>query len=103
MGSRFRSEGVRGRRRAAVLRRQRIPVTVVAMLAAACGAPNVDVRSASAGPFVTQVVASQGAVGTGVAMTADDAGNPHLAYLQLEEKPVKGEPVIADPAGPVLP
>lgn len=77
----------------------------VALVAAACGGPGVLVRS---GPtkdvFVPQVVDFEGDAGSGVSLTTDADGNPHLAYLAFEEQQKKGEtPAQEDPTAPKLP
>jgi plastocyanin len=88
------------------VRRTTLPlIAVLALVAAACGGPDVVVR---AGPsedvFVPQVVDFEGNVGQGLSLSIDADGNPHLAYLAFEEQPKPGEqPAQQDPTAPKLP
>jgi plastocyanin len=88
------------------VRRPTLPLIILLVLVgAACGGPNVVVRS---GPteevFVPQVVDFEGNVGPGVSLGTDVDGNPHLAYLAFEEEPEDGEtPAGEDPSAPKLP
>jgi plastocyanin len=101
-----RTLGHRDRNDGAVRRTNLLPpIIVLALLGAACGGPNVVVRS---GPtedvFVPQVVDFEGNVGQGPSLSIDAEGNPHLAYLAFEEKPKPGEAAPADdPLAPKLP
>jgi plastocyanin len=89
-----------------VLRRL-LPATAgIALLAAACGQEAIVVRPAELPEpaFFTQVVDFTADVGTGLSMSTDADGNPHLAYLAFEEQAVEGEDAPeADPLAPTLP
>lgn len=76
------------------------------LAAAACGRPEIVVRAQDGEDqaFFTQVVDSEGAVGSGVSLATDAQGNPHMAYLAFTEPPAEGEPTAPpDPLAPLLP
>ena len=77
---------------------------VVALVAAACGRPDIVVRSEEPdGPsWFSLVVDSTGDAGAGLSLATDAEGNPHLAYLAFEEE-VEGEAPAPDPLAPALP
>ena len=77
---------------------------VAALVTAACGAPDIVVRTEEPeGPTWFSVVADAEAdAGTGLSLATDAEGNPHLAYLSFEEE-VEGEPPASDPLAPTLP
>jgi len=82
-----------------------VPVLgVVALVAAACGRPDIVVRSEEPdGPsWFSLVVDSTGDAGAGLSLATDAEGNPHLAYLAFEEE-VEGEAPAPDPLAPALP
>jgi hypothetical protein len=76
------------------------------LAAAACGRPEIVVRAQDGEEqaFFTQVVDSEGAVGSGLSLATDAQGNPHMAYLAFTEPPAEGEPAAPpDPLAPLLP
>jgi plastocyanin len=78
---------------------------VVALVATACGAPDIVVRPEEPeGPaWFSVVVDAEADSGAGLSLATDPEGNPHLAYLAFEEE-VEGEaPPAADPSAPTLP
>ncbi|MGH2724385.1 MAG: cupredoxin domain-containing protein [Actinomycetota bacterium] len=87
--------------------RKLAPATLVlGLLAAACGAPDVVVRSGGQGEvrFFPGVLDAAGDVGRGLSMATDGQGDPHLAYLAFEEELETGQPPPApDPDAPILP
>src|SRR5687767_2753099 len=88
------------------VRRTTLPlIAALTLAAAACGGPSIVLRS---GPteevFVPQVVEFEGNVGSGVSLSMDADGNPHLAYLAFEDEPAAGQsPAPEDPTAPKLP
>jgi hypothetical protein len=88
-----------------VLRRLWPGLGVIALVAAACGKPDIQV-SAQGGDegFVPLVVDVDGIAGNGVSLATDADGNPHLAYLAFPEEGPQGEEAPApDPLAPTLP
>jgi len=82
-----------------------VPVLgVVAIVAAACGRPDIVVRSEEPeGPsWFSVVVDSTSDAEAGLSLATDAEGNPHLAYLAFEEE-VEGEAPASDPLAPTLP
>ena len=77
---------------------------VVAIVAAACGRPDIVVRSEEPeGPsWFSVVVDSTSDAEAGLSLATDAEGNPHLAYLAFEEE-VEGEAPASDPLAPTLP
>jgi plastocyanin len=76
------------------------------LAAAACGRPEIVVRAQDGQEqaFFTQVVDTEGAVGSGLSLATDAQGNPHMAYLAFTEPPAEGEPAAPpDPLAPILP
>jgi plastocyanin len=85
--------------------RRLVPVLgVVAIVAAACGRPDIVVRSEEPeGPsWFSVVVDSTSDAEAGLSLATDAEGNPHLAYLAFEEE-VEGEAPASDPLAPTLP
>jgi hypothetical protein len=86
-----------------VLSRSWPALAVLALVAAACGKPQIEVRSGGREEgFVPLVVDVEGLAGAGVSMATDADGNPHLSYLALPEQAVEGAPA-PDPLAPTLP
>ena len=84
-----------------MLRRLWPALAALALVGSACGEPDIEVRSAAGDEgFVPLVVAGEGVSGSGVSLTTDAEGNPHLSYLAL---PAEGEEAPADPLAPTLP
>lgn len=87
--------------------RRLLPALCGTVLAtAACGSPEIVVRAQDGEDqaFFTQVVDSEGAVGSGLSLATDTQGNPHMTYLAFTEPPAEGEPAAPpDPLAPVLP
>ncbi|MGH2546572.1 MAG: cupredoxin domain-containing protein [Actinomycetota bacterium] len=82
-----------------------VPVLgVIALVATACGSPDIVVRSEEPeGPsWFSLVVDSTSDAGSGLSLATDADGNPHLAYVALEEE-VEGEAPPPDPLAPTLP
>jgi hypothetical protein len=82
-----------------------VPVLgVIALVATACGSPDIVVRSQEPeGPsWFSLVVDSTSDAGAGLSLATDADGNPHLAYVALEEE-VEGEAPPPDPLAPTLP
>lgn len=77
---------------------------VMALVAAACGAPDIVVRSEEPeGPaWFSLVVDPEADSGAGLSLATDAEGNPHLAYVAVEEE-VEGEAPAPDPLAPTLP
>lgn len=77
---------------------------VIALVATACGSPDIVVRSEEPeGPsWFSLVVDSTSDAGAGLSLATDADGNPHLAYVALEEE-VEGEAPAPDPLAPTLP
>ncbi len=77
---------------------------IIALVATACGSPDIVVRSGEPeGPsWFSLVVDSTGDAGAGLSLATDADGNPHLAYVALEEE-VEGEAPAPDPLAPTLP
>jgi plastocyanin len=88
-----------------MLRRSWPAVCAVALVAAACGKPEIEVRALGGEQgFVPLVVDAEGLAGAGVSLATDVDGNPHLAYLAFPEEPAEGEEAAAlDPLAPTLP
>ena len=89
----------------AVLKRLAPALTVV-LLAAGCSKPQFDVRAFEHdGPvWFPQVVAFEENAGVGLSIDTDAEGNPHTAFLLLDEPLKPGEePPPPDPLAPVLP
>jgi plastocyanin len=88
-----------------VLRRLWPALGIIALVAAACGKPEITVQSQGAGEgFVPLVVDVDGIAGNGVSLATDADGNPHLAYLAFPEEAPEGEEAPApDPLAPTLP
>ncbi len=89
----------------AVLKRL-APALVATLLATACGGTEFDVRGVEVEglAFHPQVVDMDQDAGPGLSITTDADGNPHLAYLKLEEPLMPGEdPLPPDPLAPLLP
>jgi len=85
------------------VRRTTLPlITILALVAAACGGEGIVIRS---GPtedvFVPQVVDFEDAAGRGASLAIDAEGNPHLAYLAFESN--EGAAAQEDPDAPMLP
>lgn len=81
---------------AAVTRPVRLSTLVVgfAFLAAACGSEGAAFEDPLAGVerrFVPQVADSLGDAGRGISVAVDPEGNPHLAYVGLEQPQVPGQ------------
>jgi plastocyanin len=74
-------------------------VLALAIVATACAQANIVVEPGSIEEttFVTQVADFVGDVGRGLSLTTDVDGNPHMAYLALEDPGQQG----ASPAAPV--
>lgn len=87
--------------------RRRLPLlALVAVVASSCGPGDVDVSSVPIEEvgFITQVVDVQGDAGTGISITADANGGPHLAFLSFERELQPGEPPpVPDPTLPLFP
>ena len=81
-------------------------LSALLLLTAACGGPSFDVRpqEAEGAAWFPQVVEFEENSGPGLSITTDAEGNPHMAYLELDE-PLKPneEPPPPDPLAPVLP
>jgi plastocyanin len=77
---------------------------VLALVAAACGSPDIVVRAEEPeGPsWFSLVVDSTADAGTGLSLATDADGNPHLAYVALEEE-TEGEAPPPDPLAPTFP
>lgn len=92
------------RKRPAVLTRLVPVLGVIALVATACGSPDIVVRSEEPdGPsWFSLVVDSTSDAGAGLSLATDADGNPHLAYVALEEE-VEGEAPAPDPLAPTLP
>jgi hypothetical protein len=77
---------------------------VIALVATACGSPDIDVRAREPeGPaWFSVVVDSTADAGVGLSLATDAEGNPHLSYLAFEEE-VAGEAPAPDPLAPTLP
>jgi len=77
---------------------------VIALVATACGSPDIVVRSGEPeGPsWFSLVVDSTNDAGAGLSLATDSDGNPHLAYVAMEEE-VEGEAPAPDPLAPTLP
>jgi plastocyanin len=89
-----------------VLGRLPLALSVVILVASACGQPDIVVRSEEPqGPaWFPQVVDVEGQTGAGVSLATDADGNPHLSYLSFpEEVPEGQQPPPPDPLAPVLP
>jgi plastocyanin len=89
-----------------VLRRLLPATCALSLAAAACGRPNIVVRSQEPqGPsWFSLVVDTEQNSGAGLSLTTDADGNPHLAYLAFPEEPPPGEePPAPDPLAPKLP
>jgi hypothetical protein len=87
-----------------VLRRLLPVLSALTVAAAACGSPEIVVRSEQPeGPswfsLVVDVTANSG---SGLSLATDAEGNPHLAYLALPEEPPEGEEAPG-PLAPTLP
>lgn len=93
-----------GRKRPAVLRRPLPVLCAISLAAAACGGPEIVVRSEEPqGPSWFSLIAdSQNDSGGGLSVATDTEGNPHLAYLAFPEE-VEGEAPPPDPLAPTLP
>jgi plastocyanin len=84
--------------------RKVLPLTLgVALLAAACGQEPVRIEAADVEGerFFVQVVDFEQDVGTGLSLSTDADGNPHLSYLAFEEQ--EGEAAPPAPGAAVLP
>ncbi len=92
------------RTRPAVLRRLVPVLGGIALVATACGTPDIDVRAEEReGPaWFSVVVDSTADAGAGLSLATDAEGNPHLSYLAFEEE-VEGEAPAPDPLAPTLP
>jgi plastocyanin len=79
-------------------------VGVIALVATACGSPEIEVRSEEPeGPaWFSVVVDATADAGAGLSLATDADGNPHLSYLAFEEE-VAGETPAPDPLAPTLP
>lgn len=88
-----------------MLRRTLPALSAVALLAAACGPPEFDVRPGEAeGPtWFPQVVDFEQDAGIGLSIDTDDSGNPHMAYIELPGTPEEQEEAETDPLAPKLP
>ncbi|MGH2684252.1 MAG: hypothetical protein ACRDJP_02145 [Actinomycetota bacterium] len=86
---------------------RRLPLALCAIMlaAASCGEPPIRVTGVEPeeGAFVPQVVDFEGDVGSGIALTTDADGNPHMTYLAFEETPEGETPAAPDPLAPTLP
>ena len=87
-----------------MLRRLLPVLSAFTLAAAACGSPEIVVRSEQPeGPswfsLVVDVTANSG---SGLSLATDAEGNPHLAYLAHPEEPPEGEEA-PDPLAPTLP
>jgi hypothetical protein len=81
-------------------------ISLVAVLAAACGGPQITARPVEPGgpALFPGVVDVDGDAGAGLSMASDADGNPQIAYLAFEEAPAAGEETPAeDPFAPTLP
>jgi hypothetical protein len=87
-----------------VLRRPWPALAVLTLVAAACGKPDIEVRTAPQGEegFIPLVVDAEGLSGAGVSLATDADGNPHLSYLALPDPEAEEDPA-ADPLAPILP
>lgn len=92
------------RTRPAVLSRLLPVLGAIALVATACGSPDIDVQAEEPeGPtWFSVVVDSTADAGAGLSLATDAEGNPHLAYLAFEEE-VEGEAPAPDPLAPTLP
>jgi hypothetical protein len=87
-----------------VLRRPCPALCVLALVAAACGKPDIQVRAGGADEgFVPLVVDVEGLAGAGLSLATDVDGNPHMTYLAFPEEPAEGEAAAPDPLAPTLP
>lgn len=77
----------------------------VALVAVACGKPEIEVRARGGDEgFIPLVVDAEGLAGAGLSLATDVDGNPHLTYLAFPEEPAEGEEAPAlDPLAPTLP
>jgi hypothetical protein len=75
-----------------------------ALVATACGSPDIVVRAQEPeGPsWFSLVVDSTSDAGAGLSLATDTDGNPHLSYVALEEE-VEGEAPASDPLAPTFP
>jgi plastocyanin len=80
-------------------------VCAVALVAAACGKPDIEVRARGGDQgFVPLVVDAESLAGAGLSLATDVDGNPHLTYLAFPEEAAEGEEAPAlDPLAPTLP
>jgi hypothetical protein len=87
-----------------VLNRLAPVLGVFALVATACGSPDIVVRSGEPeGPsWFSLVVDSTNDAGAGLSLATDADGNPHLAYVAMEEE-VEGEAPAPDPLAPTVP
>ena len=85
----------------AVLKRS--PALALLLVAAACGRPDIQVSvvEPAEGTFYPQVVDFEGNAGSGISLTTDADGNPHMSYIALAEETEDAAP--PDPLAPVLP
>jgi hypothetical protein len=92
------------RTRPAVLSRLVPALGAFALVATACGSPDIEARSEEPeGPaWFSVVVDSTADAGAGLSVATDAEGNPHLSYLAFEEE-TEGETPAADPLAPTLP
>ncbi|MGH2709703.1 MAG: cupredoxin domain-containing protein [Actinomycetota bacterium] len=82
------------------------PVLALVLIMAACGKPQFDIRAGEPeGPtWFPQVVDFEENTGLGLSIASDPDGNPHLAYLEIDEPLKPGEdPPPPDPLAPILP
>lgn len=86
-----------------MLRRLWPALGALALVAVACGEPEIVVRVEGADQgFVPVVVDVEGIAGSGVSLATDGDGNPHLAYLAFPEEQADEAPAT-DPLAPTLP
>ena len=92
------------RTRPAVLSRLVPALGAIALVATACGSPDIEARSEEPeGPaWFSVVVDTTADAGAGLSVATDAEGNPHLSYLAFEEE-TEGETPAADPLAPTLP
>ena len=88
-----------------MLRRVLPELSVLTLLAAACGAPDIVVRPQEPeGPaWFSLVVDAEADSGGGLSLATDAEGNPHLTYLAFDEEVEGGAPPAEDPQAPTLP